>query len=407
LAALTVVACLVRIIAGALADGGLTAGYHGDERDYATLATHLALGQGFTDSHGILSSYRTPGLPVLLAPLVATFGPSIVLMRLFMCVAGSLIVPACYLLAESATGSRRIGWTAAIIAVWFPAWVVSSSAIESDVSAAILVTLLAWVCLEGHRRESLSWFVGAGVIWGCAVLARAVALAYAPGIFVWLLLVVPSWKRRVAVVAAVMVPAACVLGPWSIRNMRVHGTFVGISTQGGTELYISNNPSATGILAVDYARFAEIVQREYPGGAWDEASRSRVFKAAALEFIRENPFRFVQLCVIRFLQFWKVYSPRVPLSHSVVVIATFGVALPFFLIEILRGGWRSPAGMLLLLLISCHTAVHVVFTSIVRYRIPIEPLVIVLALAGFCWCYHYAAAFTDTGSRGRRLLWER
>jgi hypothetical protein len=67
------------------------------------------------------------------------------------------------------------------------------------------------------------------------------------------------------------------------------------------------------------------------------------------------------------------------------VILTFGAALPFFLIQVVRRAWYPGPEMLMLGIILCHTAAHVVFTSAVRYRIPIEPLVIILAIQGLRW----------------------
>ena len=110
-----------------------------------------------------------------------------------------------------------------------------------------------------------------------------------------------------------------------------------------------------------------------------------MFQADAVRFILENPRRFAELCFIRFIQFWKLYSPRVPLINSLAVIASFGVALPFFLIQVIRCGWRRGPEMLLLFIIICHTSVHVIYISIVRYRMPIEPMVIVMAIQGFYW----------------------
>jgi hypothetical protein len=115
--------------------------------------------------------------------------------------------------------------------------------------------------------------------------------------------------------------------------------------------------------------------------------RSEMFQADARRFIIENPRRFAELCLIRFIQLWKVYSPRVPLIDNLAVIGSFGLALPFFLIQVIRSGWRRGPEMLLVLIVLCHTAVHVVYTSIVRYRIPIEPLVIILAIQGFYWAF--------------------
>jgi 4-amino-4-deoxy-L-arabinose transferase-like glycosyltransferase len=383
---LILVGVILRIVVAEVLGGGLNGGYQGDEGEYVSLATHVVQGQGLTNNSGIPTSYHPPGLPLLLAMLISITGPQIVLIRMFMSVVGALLIPACYLLSQSLTGSQKVGWIAAAIAVFFPTWVISSSSVLSDIPAAISVTLMAWMLIEGYRRQSLVWIAGAGILWGTATLMRAGCLIYAPGIVLWLLCIMPGWKRRLAAVVATIVPFACVLAPWSMRNTHVHGTFVLISTHGGTELYKANNPDATGILAIDHPHFDASLSQRYPEDQYpNEIVRSKLFQADAVKFIRENPWRFAQLCFIRFIQLWKLYSPRVPLSHNLVVIASFGVALPFFLIQVIRLGRRRGPEMLFLLIILCQTGLHMVYTSIVRYRIPIEPLVVVMAITGFCW----------------------
>jgi hypothetical protein len=99
----------------------------------------------------------------------------------------------------------------------------------------------------------------------------------------------------------------------------------------GIELYRANNPETTGILSTDLAHFDATLSQRYPEDQYpNEVVRSKLFQADAVKFIRDNPWRFAQLCAIRFIQFWKLYSPRVPLSNNLAVIASFGIALPFF-----------------------------------------------------------------------------
>jgi 4-amino-4-deoxy-L-arabinose transferase-like glycosyltransferase len=365
---------------------GLYSGYEGDEGQYMNYATHIVQGLGFTNKNGIPVSYPLPGLSLLLAMPISIIGPKVVVIRMFMAVVGSLLILACYLLSRSLTGSQKGGWIAAAIAVFFPTWVFFSSFIFTDIPVTVLVALMVWMLIEGYRRQSLLWIAGAGILWGTATLTRAVCLVYAPGIVLWLLLIMPSWKRRLAAVVATIVPCACILAPWSMRNTHVYGTFVLISSFEGRELYRANNPEATGIDAFDDRRFHEILGQHYPEEQYpDEVVRSKLLQAEAIKFIRENPWRFAQLCFLRFIQFWKLYSPRVPLSYSLVMIASFGVALPFFLMQVLRLGWRRGPEMLFLFIILCHTGFHTVYSTNVRYRITIEPLIIIMAITGFCW----------------------
>jgi hypothetical protein len=295
-----------------------------------------------------------------------------------------------------------------MIAVVFPTWVMPSGSVGTDLPAAILVVLMSWTLIEGKSRQSRLWLMSGGIVLGIAILVRPVSVAYTLAVIVWLLIVTDGWKNRLSAIGGTILAATVIVAPWSLRNWYVQGRFVLVSTQGGSELYKSNNPDATGVLANDQAHFLNTLMHRYPKSHYlNEATRSDLFQKDALKFILENPVRFVELSFVRFIQLWKVYSPRVPLLNSIVVMVTFGVALPFFLIQITRRGWRRGPEMLLLLIIVFHTAVHVVFTSAVRYRIPIEPLVIVLAIEGLaglqvfrmsCWpgdrnraslgCYH-------------------
>ena len=285
---LTFVGFVLRILVAQILLGGLNRGYEGDEGGYMSLAMHIAQGLGLSDNSGRPTSYVGPGLPLLLLIPMSLVGPDIMGVRLFMCLIESLLIPACYLLGQSVSGSRRVGSIAAAISVFFPTWIIPSGAILTDITGTILITLLAWMLIESYRRESLLWVAGSGMVWGIAILIRAVALSYAPAIILWLLIIVRGWRRRLGAVAIVTISAACILAPWAVRNTRVHGVFVLVSTQGGFELYKSNNPEATGILAIDHAQFSANFAQRYPEQKYpNEAIRSQMFQADAVRFILE------------------------------------------------------------------------------------------------------------------------
>ena len=387
---LLVLGFALRLIAAQWLLGGLDRDFVGDEGNYASLAKHIADGIGFTDNSGRPTSYRAPGLPLLVSVPIRLLGPDIIGIRIFMCFIEALLVPAFYLLVESVTGSAKLAFVAAVTAIFFPSWIIPSGAVMGDVPAAILVTLMVWMFIEGYRRQSLLWIAGAGVLWGTATITRAGSLMYAPALILWSLLIMPGCKKRLGAVFALTVPFLCILAPWSIRNTYVHGKFVPVSTQGGIQLYISNNPHATGVMVLDQAYVDRTRAQRFVN--FREADRDKLFQKEAIEFIRANPFRFFELCLIRVVELWKLYSPRVPLSNSLVVIGSFGVALPFFLLQLIRRGWRRGPEMLLTLIILSHTGLHMVYGSIVRYRITIEPLVIAMAISGLCWIW-------------RRFLW--
>ncbi len=379
-----IIAVIVRLAAAQWAAGGLDRGLAGDEPDYVGRAVSLVEGRGIADELGRPSSLRMPGVPLVLAMVFSVAGRDILWARVLMCFVGALLAPVCWLLGRALAG-RRAGLICALAAAVFPNWVWYASDFLTDMWSAILTGLAVLALIEGWRRNALQWFALAGLIAGAGVLFRATGLALLPGIVLWTLLVVPG-RRRLAAAALVCVAASAVIAPWAVRNTLVQGEFTPVSTQGGIELNIANNPRATGILAHDFKLYANELSGVHPRDAFaTEAQRSERYEADAVSFIRENPGRFLRLSAIRIGELWKVYSSRVPLWQSLLTICSFGIALPFAALQIVLHGRRRGATMLFVILLASHTAVHAVFTSVIRYRIPIEPLVLALAAAGIMW----------------------
>ena len=380
----------LRLIGTEVMADGLNRPYANDEVSYASLATSLAEGRGYVNEDGTPHSYRPPGVPLLVSLAFRITEPRILAARVFMCALGTLLIPVCYLLGAS-LGGARVGLVSAVVAAVFPHWVYFSGQVLTDLTAATLVGLAAWMLIEGWRRESLPWFAAAGIAWGLGALTRPSCLAFGPAIVLWVLVVMPNWRRSLLAAIVTCCALAAVTAPWAVRNALVLDRFALASSlggRGGLTLWIGNNPNATGILVKDRAYLRETGSKLFPAEDYPHPlDRANAYNADAVKFIRENPGRFTRLCAVKFVQLWKVYSPRVPLVQSLATIASFGVALPFFLIQAVRRGWRRSPELLMLLLIASQTALHMVFTANMRYRIPIEPLVLVMAAAGFFWSF--------------------
>lgn len=382
---LTVAALAVRLLAGQFVLGGLGRDWHGDEGSYVRPALTLAEGRGFLDQHGKPNCNRTPGLPFLLSLVYRVTGERIVGTRVLMCVLGSLIVPACFLLGRSVAGVRAGLWSAAAAAV-FPHWVYYSDRVLTDVPGAVLAALTAWLVIQGWRRQRLFWFLLSGILLGAGTLVRPTHLVFVPAAAFWALLVMPDWRRRLVAAVLVVIPFISVVVPWSIRNSLAFGQFVGLSGQSGITLWIGNNPAATGILGPDFRYYLDQRWERFPPEDYPNAvARADAFKAEAVAWIKQHPARFLELCAIRFRELWKIYSPRIGLMQNLVSVASFGVVLPLFLVQLARRGWRRGPELLLVLMIAGQTAIHTAFTAVVRYRIPIEPLVVVMAAAALVW----------------------
>lgn len=112
-------------------------------------------------------------------------------------------------------------------------------------------------------------------------------------------------RQAVARSMLAAVIAALLLAPWAIRNSNVLGAAVPTSTNFGVNLWIGNNPQATG-------GYVDPPQPEGDLPPVNEVARDRYYQGHARDFISQHPLRYVQLSVQRL---------RIALDRE-----TFGVA---------------------------------------------------------------------------------
>ena len=181
--------------------------------------------------------------------------------------------------------------------------------------------------------------------------------------------------------ATVVLVTFLLLLPWALRNYRVLGEWVWTATNGGITLYDGFNPDATG--ASDQSFVATMPELRPMG----ELGRSEYLSGLAKQFVRQQPRRAAELAAIQPARMW---SP-VPLSQEYGgwKYRTVGLlyTVPLFVLAFL-GLIRDPAGggglpraakVLLLIPAIYFTAVHMLSVGSLRYRVPAEPPMAVIA----------------------------
>ena len=248
---------------------------------------------------------------------------------------------------------------------------------------ACLVTIGLWCVLRADRRATW-WFAGIGLLALSvhvrptgALLAVAVALASVllPGRH-------PGrpdsrWPLAAGLTGALMV--ALVLSPWIWRNANVLKRFVPTTTNGGITLYDGWNPDNT-----TGGSDQSFVGRMPQLGLMDEVDRSAYLRGKAVEAIRFDPIRAGWLAVKKVGRTW---SP-VPLSEldsPAKVAAGALFALPLFAlaaIGLVAGRLPGSAKLLLVTPAIVLTLAHAATVGSLRYRLPSDPALAVLAAAG-------------------------
>jgi len=317
-------------------------------------------------------AYRTPGYPAF----VAMCGGNLVVIRVVQAVIDTSTVLGVYLLAASWLGSRG-GVIAACLLAINPWFIYFSGLVLSE---TLFTAMLAWSILLLTRSTRLQ-------ILGCAILALSVLVRpSAVGLAILLPLSTVILNQRQAkpyhLPAVGVMALLLVLGPWAYRNKRVLGNWIWTTTNSGITQYDGFNPDADG--SSDQRPFLEKMPQLKP---MTEVQRDQYLSRQAREYVENESMGHLAWLTARKLA--RTWSPM-PLSQSFGGGANVAIALaytvPFFVLVVmgLIGTGRLSCGVKLLLMLPAiyFTIIHALSVGSLRYRVPADAPMAVLAAAG-------------------------
>jgi hypothetical protein len=258
-------------------------------------------------------------------------------------------------------------------------------------SETLYTALLVWGCVLLARHPNFLW---GGIVLAISVLVRpsAVALPVVLGIVSVFVNYTPGLiegKRkwlRLPVGTTMLLLVLLVLFPWALRNKLTLGKWVWLTTNGGVTRYDGFNPDATGASDQRFLNSAEMRML----GHMSEVDRDDYLSQQAGNWIHDtaqhDPARLLRLTAAKIARTW---SP-IPLStefgsRPLYKIAAAAYSIPLLTLSVV-GLWASrlprAARLFLLSPVLYFTMIHAVSVGSLRYRVPTEPLLAVLAAAG-------------------------
>lgn len=251
-----------------------------DSHAYDVFAQNIAQGLGYGWEAGRLTAYWPVGTSAIYALLYWVFGHNYTAVMLFQAGVGVAVVALCMSIAFRWFGyavAIRTGW---IMACW-PLLIQYTTILASE-QFFIFTILCAFWFASTPGREWVWKGVTTGITLAGASYIRPTALLMAPILFAR-----EFFKdgRRVksimACMLAIVVMIALIL-PWSVRNLQVFDRFVLISTNGGANLWMGNNPATgTGYMALPELEID------------NEADLNKELGRQAKEYILREPGAFV------------------------------------------------------------------------------------------------------------------
>jgi hypothetical protein len=248
--------------------------------------------------------------------------------------------------------------------------------------SALLLALIVWKALTLEDRDGPSPWLEFGVLWGAAALNSPSLLSFLPAAGLW------AWYRRAkagkksiaGVVLASVIFFACIT-PWLAREYRTFGRFIFIRDNFGAELRLGNGDGANGTLMLYLdPPHDPYAMRQFE--SMGELNYIAMRKHQAFAYIKADYRRFAVLCARRFVYFWasppKPTQPAwlEPLKQSLFlassVLALWGLGLA--LVQ------RKPGAWPLFWLVLLYPAIYYFVYAIPRYRHPIEPELLIMAV---------------------------
>lgn len=337
--------------------------------------TRLALVNGLPYPAG-----WTPLYPIVLALVTKLFGENYVLFNMVNVVFSSLTCFFIYLCAKECFG-RKAGHISLLLSAVYVDMIWYCGVMMAETFGMLLFTMAVYLLIK-NKHAALS-----GFFMGLTCLVKAVFIVGFPAFLFWIYYKhkEEGWLKKAAIFSLF---TFLTILPWSIRGARLKDNPAVLEPTWADTIFVGHNPYATGgadfyFNQYEYGRF-------YVDDSLTSAEKSRICLRKALVFIRENPWREVQLTLLKiskhlsFVSSFSFYSGDYPARKTMFVLALLENMFIFPLCALgIAFSFRDKNAVGPIGIIAVFVGVFVtLFCAEGRKRMPFIPSVLILASYG-------------------------
>ncbi len=353
--------------------------------------------------------FRGPLYPYLLAVFLKITGSDYFWTRLIQMLLSSGTVALTYLLGRQFF-SERVARLASVFCAIYGTLIFYEAMFLIPVIFVFLNMLGLYLLARNRDNPKIITYLAIGLIFGFSAIARPNILLVLPFLAIWLFF---HFRRRIETRSILILILVFLIGialpilPVTIRNYVVADDLVLISSQGGINLYLGNNPSAEGLtmmmpeIALDasipWSKFipttTEYAERE-AGRPLKSSEVSSHWADKAKRFIFEHPGRFLALTFKKLVYFFSgfenpdqhdIYDFRKYSSLISILIFDAGLKFPYGLfaplalvgIGLSYRRWKSLTPLLIFFVAYIPTVILFLVTA--RHRLTIVPVILLFA----------------------------
>ncbi len=364
---------------------------------YDTYAVNVMDGHGYTRFDDRSEDSDIPPLyPYFLVGVYTLFGRDPIPVALVQIGLDVLVVLLLYRIGRRVAGDA-VGLLAAAFYGCYPYLLYQNLTLNDTGIFILLLAAAIWAAYRVYDTRGWQWALAFGVFCGLGALTKTLIVLVMPLIALW-------WWRgigfRQAVRLSLIGGAALgiVITPWVIRNTRLHGELVLISTNAGSNLSQGNNACVADYLARGWdAQWVNCIPKA-PADL-SEVEAERFHRQQAITYLREHPGDWPRLF---WTKFWVLWSPMIMpydlppdpylvddavlqfnsrsfQAARVIHVLYFAPLLALGIVGlVLSGRDKRLIGPLVAVLIAV-TVTYLIFHPSTRYRSPADPFVFVLA----------------------------
>jgi 4-amino-4-deoxy-L-arabinose transferase-like glycosyltransferase len=360
-----------------------------DQDAYTVRAKEMISGEPYRDT------YRQPLFPAFHAVVLLIFGehPTLLYNRLADSVLAALGCVVIYLLGRRLFG-HTVGLVSALVAAVHINMVQKYGYIWSEVLSVPLCMLAVYFFVGFADRRRWRDLIAGGISLGLATLARPTTYYLIFLLPIWLWVVYGRITRAMAARAvAVVAVALAILAPWAVHNTVLSGQFLPVSGPMWSTLCACYAPEQLGeplgankgcCVSLWLPKYGYFTPEEAEKlNAMSHEEQSRVYRDLLPSILRRSWKRIPEIMVYRVLVFLAIYhSPgRSGLfywSYHVQQLALFALFIGGLWVT--RRQWRRLSAAYLMYLF-LGVLVIVLLGGLPRYRLSVEPLIIIFASA--------------------------
>ncbi len=360
----------------------------GDASGYHTLAMNLIKYGQFAYEFNNPTAHREPLYPIFLALIYKFFGENLLIVRIMQCFINLFSIYLIYLLSKKIFTENVAVFAVGISSIW-PSFIYYTGTVLREIFFTFLLLIVMYLLYQNLQKTSILKQIFLGLIASLVALTNSIGVVIFVGIVIYFLLLKKiSFKNLFVVCLSFLF----IYSFWVIRNYKVLHGFVLGSTNGGKTFW-----DGTDIIPFEVRGLPEEVEflrktEDYLVGMnmKNEIEKDRFFYKKAIEYYKRNPSKILILSIKKFLKFWKVFphKGRIYGANEKIIRLVSLVYIFIFLLFLLgvyflfKENLFNSSTFLLFLPIILFCIIYSIFWSQIRYRVPIEPYVIIVASYG-------------------------